>query len=1094
MAPIQRPIRFAHSEGHTDVAYSDNGKYIITCGHDGEVRVWAGIEDDDNHTLCVAEEKANAVAQQGSRMFVSTDDNLVQAYTFPEYKRDGVITRFTAPVTDIAVSLSGKYLVSGSCDMEIHLSNLKDSGQDVIFSGHTAPLIGVAIDPKDEYLVSSSCDGTVKVWDIERKECVKTWDCVPKGNNFFTTPVLARAAWQPSGKHYLAVPNDKNIEIYERSTWSHITSLTSSSCTEPFSLTAFSPCGNYLAAVALSVICIWDMNNFVELTNFTHERGHKICGLQWNPSGTDEVAYCDILGQLGTIESLLRKAGSTSAKPAQAEPDLGGLTASDFNDLNALKDLDGLGFDDDDDDNENAVSLDKIKNELSMNFDDNDKSSKGPDDDSHSIVSGRSTRLGMKVNAQSVFQPSSTPDTLQHRFMVWNSVGIIRCINNHEENSIDIRFHDTAVHHSIHMNNIMGHTVASLSSKAVVLACPASDDTPSKVVCVVLNAWDGTQEWVTSLPSEESAVAVAVGHSWLAVATDSNNLRIFCLAGTQRQVLAIPGSLVCLTGYKDKLLSIFHRGIGLPEEQNLWYQLMTITPEGVLSCGPTQPLPLSPGATVKWSGFTDECSPCTMDSDDMLRMLPARSHCWMPICNTKDHAKGQSDHFFVVGISEQYQNIRAVLCRGAYYPPTTPLPIVSELPFKLPFCEMETEKSQIEEALWRSQLVLTTMKAIIDTSKDDEDLLLAEKCKNEADKTIKESLIKLFALSSRGGLEMRAIELCHLMPSAQVAELAAKYALKIGRSLLADRVSDIISTKRDREESKLFSSRSRSPDLFASQSQGRMTPADEVNGHYDDHHMDGFEADKENDTERENLLLAAKRKRAALDAEAVEIKPAVLLQSQKRLNPFKKTTIQSNEAKGLDRFSSPYSSPQDLKKKDAVSSSKGLSAVPKVSKPQSKQMTLFGTTLSSNQNSGKKDKSDSKKKPVPFVAWFSKVKSELQEEFPDIDSSELTKIGMKRYKEYKENLKEEESQEDETAEAPLSKKKKIENATSIPSSETESMEIEDEESAALLAAAVEEMESSEDVASKPSEPSPPRKEKSESGISKLKAFTFSGKS
>lgn len=47
-------------------------------------------------------------------MFVSTDDNLVQAYTFPGYKRDGVITRFTAPVTDISVSRSGKFLAAGS--------------------------------------------------------------------------------------------------------------------------------------------------------------------------------------------------------------------------------------------------------------------------------------------------------------------------------------------------------------------------------------------------------------------------------------------------------------------------------------------------------------------------------------------------------------------------------------------------------------------------------------------------------------------------------------------------------------------------------------------------------------------------------------------------------------------------------------------------------------------------------------------------------------------------------------------------------------------------------------------------------------------
>lgn len=62
-------------------------------------------------------------------------------------------------------------------------------------------------------------------------------------------------------------------------------------------------------------------------------------------------------------------------------------------------------------------------------------------------------------------------------------------------------------------------------------------------------------------------------------------------------------------------------------------------------------------------------------------------------------------------------------------------------------------------------------------------------------------------------------------------------------------------------------------------------------------------------------------------------------------------------------------------------------------------MTLFGTKVDSNQS---KDKNDAKKKPVPFVAWFSKIKPDLQEEFPDVDSSELTKIGMKRYKEYKE--------------------------------------------------------------------------------------------
>ena len=65
-------------------------------------------------------------------------------------------------------------------------------------------------------------------------------------------------------------------------------------------------------------------------------------------------------------------------------------------------------------------------------------------------------------------------------------------------------------------------------------------------------------------------------------------------------------------------------------------------------------------------------------------------------------------------------------------------------------------------------------------------------------------------------------------------------------------------------------------------------------------------------------------------------------------------------------------------------------------------MTLFGTKLTTSENDGKKDKTDTKKKPMPFTTWFAQMKSDLEEEFPNFDSSELTKIGMKRYKEYKQ--------------------------------------------------------------------------------------------
>ncbi|XP_008485931.1 uncharacterized protein LOC103522611, partial [Diaphorina citri] len=52
---------------------------------------------------------------------------------------------------------------------------------------------------------------------------------------------------------------------------------------------------------------------------------------------------------------------------------------------------------------------------------------------------------------------------------VYNEVGMVRHTNTEEENSIDVEFHDSTLHHSFRINNIMGHTLAALSTKALVL-------------------------------------------------------------------------------------------------------------------------------------------------------------------------------------------------------------------------------------------------------------------------------------------------------------------------------------------------------------------------------------------------------------------------------------------------------------------------------------------------------------------------------------------------------------------------------------------------------------------------------------------------
>ena len=51
---------------------------------------------------------------QANRYFAGTDNNTVQAYTFPDGTPDGILTRFTAPVNSITLNASGSTLVAGA--------------------------------------------------------------------------------------------------------------------------------------------------------------------------------------------------------------------------------------------------------------------------------------------------------------------------------------------------------------------------------------------------------------------------------------------------------------------------------------------------------------------------------------------------------------------------------------------------------------------------------------------------------------------------------------------------------------------------------------------------------------------------------------------------------------------------------------------------------------------------------------------------------------------------------------------------------------------------------------------------------------------
>lgn len=1016
----KKPMRYGHSEGHTEVCFDDTGKFIVTCGNDGDVRIWEGLDDDDPRFVTVGE-KAHSLALKNGKLVTASSNNAVQIHTFPDGEPDGILTRFTTNATHVTFSRSGTRVAAGSSDFLVKVVALSDSSDQKTLRGHEAPVLSVTFDPREQLLASSSCDGSVVVWNIEEQSEVTRWTLLQKCNDVSNAKSLCRLAFQlPSGK-LLAIPVENKVHLYERDTWSHVTTLSDDLITQPVNVVCWSPCGKLLAAASVEgVIIVWDVASTLCVERQKHEKGFTVCGLAFSPCGS-QIAYTDTEGCLGLLEGV-----SSGTQPDRSKS----------SESAAVRDYDDL-FDEDEDglmdegespvkrprpeDEEPIPSTGRVRNRAAFLDDDNsldtgslklgaEKFPEDDDDAGSSIAPPAAPPASLRpvydgpmpTPPQRAFQPGSTPAHLTHRFMVWNSVGIVRAYNDDQDNAVDIEFHDSAVHHAMHLSNTLGHNMADISQEAVLLGCPSNDELASKLQCLHFSSWDNHKDWLVDLPQGEDVKALCLGGGWAAVATSALLLRLFTTGGLQREVFSLSGRVVCLSAHGDQLCVVYHRGTGFDGEQCLGVQLLSLgrRRRQILD----QPLPLSPCSHLSWMGFSAEGTPCYVDSEGVVRMLNrSLGNTWTSVCNTRDTCKSQSDHYWVIGVHENPQQIRCIPCKGSRFPPTLPRPAVAVLPFKVPLCQTSTEKGQMEEQYWRSVL-LHNHHSFLSLSGYEVD----QDAVNNSLKEQQELLMKMFALSCKLEREFRCVELAEMMTQ-NVVTLAIKYASRSRRMALAERLSQIALEKAQENQEEEHEEEEHEEHSGFSRSEAprsRRPPEDE-------------EEEVEEDLEMETELQQRKRanpfaKDADASPEKTSLKPVPVSKSA-RSNPFKVSSraspAQPRVANVLDnipqRKSGPLTSSSTKTKK---------SPVLKPLAPRSKNKTQTLLQMSSKVNT-KTPEQRSAKSPAPeitaqstpqdtenkrpqtgFQLWLEEHRKSILADNPGLEETDVIKEAMGRFR------------------------------------------------------------------------------------------------
>jgi WD40 repeat protein len=157
-----------HERGVTSVAFSLDGKTIVSGSYDRTVRVWdadTGVEQHKMTGYGLAGVTSVAFSPDGKTIVSGSDDQTVRVWDAATGVEQHKITGHEDTVFSVAYSHDGKTIVSGSWDETVRVWDAATGAERHKMTGHDSAVESVAFSPDGKTIVSGSRGGTVRIWD-----------------------------------------------------------------------------------------------------------------------------------------------------------------------------------------------------------------------------------------------------------------------------------------------------------------------------------------------------------------------------------------------------------------------------------------------------------------------------------------------------------------------------------------------------------------------------------------------------------------------------------------------------------------------------------------------------------------------------------------------------------------------------------------------------------------------------------------------------------------------------------------------------------------------------------------------------------------
>jgi WD40 repeat protein len=211
-----------HQAAVTFLAFTKDGKHLVSAGEDKVIRVWdiasgtarvirGQIGDGPLGMIYAAAlSPDNRYIAVGGWLGPDVDRSVIRIHELQTGKVVALLRGHTSVILSLAFSPDGRYLASGSRDETVGLWDTSEWRNLRFLIGHRHDVYAVSFSPDGKHLVSGSYDGTLRIWEVASGKLI-----ADMGNS--GEPVRAAAA-SPDGRYIVTMSAGGSMRVWDANT------------------------------------------------------------------------------------------------------------------------------------------------------------------------------------------------------------------------------------------------------------------------------------------------------------------------------------------------------------------------------------------------------------------------------------------------------------------------------------------------------------------------------------------------------------------------------------------------------------------------------------------------------------------------------------------------------------------------------------------------------------------------------------------------------------------------------------------------------------------------------------------------------------